>query len=369
MKSENITLLIISLLLFTSFADGEPNDFKPVSSNDVNYVLNMLAAHIQDNYDRINTWEGEIEYTYHKWYRDNSAEIEFRDHVQSNEQAPGEFEKTANGKKGFVIDSKKDNISIHYIPIGQMSLLDTKTNRSFESDADRREETVIVTPNYLMECGPYRYDYKGNKKELVQRIGIKRPVPSNPMMTWEEDPRVTLKSRGLPIWIQLESLIKKGLKQGGFSIKLEKRADNGFVEYRLEEPVVADGNAFGLMRMIFPGNKGFIITEYEYTDTNGNIQAKQTIDFTLIDGIYLPSLRHTLQYDENGRIQTDKTEIFKNIRVNKTIPEDSFTYENAGLKNGDFVKDEITNKKYEYRDANLILITEPNSSEGTHPPK
>ncbi|MGB7581285.1 MAG: hypothetical protein WBL85_02400, partial [Sedimentisphaerales bacterium] len=81
MKSEKIMFVIVSLLAFTAFVYGEPNDFKPVSSNDVNYVLNMLAAHTQDNYDRINTWEGEIENTDYIWFHGTSAERIFRGYM------------------------------------------------------------------------------------------------------------------------------------------------------------------------------------------------------------------------------------------------------------------------------------------------
>ncbi len=361
MKYEKIMFVIVSLLVFTALAYSEPNDFKPVSSNDVNYVLNMLAAHIQDNYDRINTWEGEIENTDYIWFHGTSAERIFHGYMDSNEQAPDEIKETVNGNNSFSIDSKKDNLLIRSTPVGKITLLDIKTNRSYDSGLQRSEDAVITTPGYRIECSPYTRDRVS--KEVTQRMATKRPVSTNIMIVMQgaHDPRIALKGRGLPVWSILESLAKKGLEQGGVSNKLEERGNDGFVDYRIEILGVADGNVVGFLSMLFSGNKGFLATEYETRNKDGSLRAKEMIDFTLVDGVYLPARIHYTSYEDSGKMMEDRMQIFKNMQVNKTIPEDSFTYKNAGLKNGDLFDDKIEGKKYKYQDANLVQITEPNN--------
>jgi len=363
MKYRKITLVITSLLVFAALVYGEPNDFKPVSSNDVNDVLNMIAAHIQDNYYRINTWEGEIENTTYLWRHGQSAERAFREYMDNNEQAPEEIKQTLKGNHFFLVDSKKDNLLIRSAPVGKITLLDIKTNRSYDSGLQRSEGTVITTPDYQIKCDPYRLHHVS--KETIQRMATKKPVSGNIVVVMgESDPRIALKGRGLPVWFLLESMAKKGLGREGYSIKLEEKVNNGLVDYRLEIPGIDNGTAVGFFSMLFSGSKGFLVTDYELRDKAGNLQAKETTDFTLIDGIYLPARIHYAVYEANGKMKEDRTQVFKNMRVNKTIPEDSFTYKNLGLKDGDLFDNKIEGKKYKYQDANLVPIAEPNK-----PPK
>jgi hypothetical protein len=367
MKTGNI-LIVVNLLAFTGLIYGEPNDFKPVSSNDVNYVLNMIASHIQENYNHINTWEGEIEYTNNTWYSGASAENEFHKCKNSKGETPNDAKKTSISKRTFLIDSKKDNLLIQYIPIGQTFLLDVNSNHSYEYTENRLEETIITKPEYQIEVMPLRY--RDDSNEITQRIGIKRPGSGNLMvdMMRAHDPRTALRNIGMPVWSWLEYLVQNGLIRQDASIGIKERFRDGFIDYRIdysvETPVPVDGSAVKVYSIIFSGNSDFHIVSHETKDKDGNILAKQTTDFTLIDGIYLPAHIHLIEYAENGKVKMEETHVFKNMRVNKIIPEDSFTYKNAGLKNGDIVKEEITDKKYIYQDANLVPIAEANN-----PPK
>ena len=47
---------------------------------------------------------------------------------------------------------------------------------------------------------------------------------------------------------------------------------------------------------------------------------------------------------------------FKNHLVNDPIPEETFTYKNLGLKDGDKFIDKIKNKEYKYKAGKLVEV-------------
>ncbi|MGR3301917.1 MAG: hypothetical protein ACUZ8I_05375 [Candidatus Scalindua sp.] len=353
MKSKKIKLVIVSLLVFAASTSGGSKDFHTVSDEDASDVLRMIAACIKSNYERINTWEGEIEYTSNWWYYGVSAEKEFRKHLKGREAAPEGIKKTGIGKRNFLIDSKKDTLLIRYIPVGQMSIMDIKSSLSYESTLSalhRPERSVLTTPEYQIECKPL--GYRGN--EVVRRWGIKRPNSSSFMMILgTQDPRVLLKGIGRPVWSWLESLAQGESVWGDTAtVKLEERVHgDGFVDYRIEISYTVGGTTAQVYHILFSGKDNFHMTLHETKDKDGNIIGKETRKFILKEGIYLPSRVTETEWDvKSGKKIEEKTGVFKNMRLNQSIPEGSFTYKNCGLKDGDLLEDKILNKRFKYKE-------------------
>ena len=59
---------------------------------------------------------------------------------------------------------------------------------------------------------------------------------------------------------------------------------------------------------------------------------------------------------ENGEMSYERECLFNNIKINHVIPEETFTYKNLGLKDGDKFVDKIQNKEYIYQDEELIIM-------------
>ena len=165
----------------------------------------------------------------------------------------------------------------------------------------------------------------------------------------------------------LESFLLEQIKNNGEwvvdgqALKVEECKDSNTIRYRVTIPgKMADNIIFSTM--VFPSDKGFNITLFEATDVNGRIFQSVTWDYDFIQGVYLPKeTTHKNYMGKNGGLSFSKRLSFKNSKINHSIPAETFTYNNLGLKNGDKFVDKIAGKEYKYQDANLVPIAEPNS--------
>jgi hypothetical protein len=118
--------------------------------------------------------------------------------------------------------------------------------------------------------------------------------------------------------------------------------------------------------MIFSGEKGFNITSLENTRSDGKLFQKMTWDYDLVDGVYLPNKTTKQDFTgENANLKYKRECSFRDLKINHSIPPETFTYKNLGLQKGDKFIDEILNKEYTYEDGELI----PANSGSSYIPK
>jgi len=141
----------------------------------------------------------------------------------------------------------------------------------------------------------------------------------------------------------------------GYSLKVEERMDESITEYRIQLPGKVAPEAYLFLTMFFSSEKGFNIISVETTDHNGKLSQRSTWDYDLVNGVYIPS-KTTEQIFErkNGGLSYEAKYTFKNQKVNRPIPEETFRYKNLGLKNGDKFIDNILREEYIYQDGELI---------------
>ena len=313
MKFEKLVLVIFALFFFSASASGAPNDFQPVEVNDINHIFTTIAASTQSNYQRINTWEGEIE--------------------------------AGKTKRKFTIDMKSNSLFIRFTP---MTPTPTTSPRA-----------IILTPDYGIECSAYTKDSDGKVK---QNLVVKSPTSGTADMMYKKltlgDPRIYLEGNmGAPIWDFMqktkEFISKNGLEVNGKpAIRIEQRSNGDYVDYCIHiHRHTPDNQPLGtVMTMTFSGDKSFYMTSRKIQDANGVLETETASEYTVVDGIIIPSRIYTVQYAEGEKHRED-TIVIMNTRVNQSIPEGSFTYENLGLKDGDKFIDKILNKEYRYEAA------------------
>jgi hypothetical protein len=76
----------------------------------------------------------------------------------------------------------------------------------------------------------------------------------------------------------------------------------------------------------------------------------------VIDNVHLPSRTTTQNFAGESAKLSDQSEcIFVNSQLNQTIPGNTFSYKNLGMKEGDKFQNKIENKEYIYREATKEL--------------
>jgi hypothetical protein len=113
---------------------------------------------------------------------------------------------------------------------------------------------------------------------------------------------------------------------------------------------------YAILTIIFSSHCGFNMIYWEAATGSGMVFQKQTWEYELIDNIYLPKRRIIKLYGSNGEMTSEYDSAYKNNKVNKEIPPETFEYINLNLKDGDKFIDKIENKEYAYQGGELVEI-------------
>jgi hypothetical protein len=359
MQFGKFTLVIFGLVPLSVLVSAEPNDFHPVLVNEVDGILTIIAVSTQSNYERIHTWKGEIESVSKTSYHGPLAEREFHDYRPDDKINPTEIEVIGKVKKKFILDMESNYLFMQFTPMAQTLLKDIETGISYDSAFSRSPWAIILTPEYGIECSAYT---KSSDGKVKRRKVLRSPVPSASDLKRKSfsigDPRVYLEGQiGIPIWDFMqetkEFISKNGLEVDGRpAIVVEQRSNNDGVDYCVHiHTYTPDKQPLGdAITMVFSGSQDFYMTSKKTQDAKGVIETETTFEYIIIDGIYVPSRIYTVNYT-NGSKYREETTIIKNMQINLPIPENSFTYENCGARDGDLIEDKSLNKKFIYKES------------------
>lgn len=359
MHFRKIALVAFSSLVFSALAFADLNDFQPVEINDVNDLLTLIAVSTQSNYERIHTWKGEIEAVSKTLYHGALAEREFHNYRPNDKKEPAAIEVIGKVKRKFIINMESNSLFIEFTPRARTLLKDIETGISYDSAFTRSPRAIILTPEYGIECSAYT---KSSDGKVKRRKILKSPVPSTADLKRKSfsigDPRAYLEGEiGVPIWDFMqgtkEFISKNGLEVNGKpAIVVEQRSSNDCVDYCVHiHRHTPDKQPLGdVMTMIFSGSQNFCMTSKKIQDAKGVIETETIFEYIVVDNIYVPSRIYTVNY-ENGSKYREETTIIKNMQINLPIPENSFTYENCGARDGDLIEDKSLNKKFIYKES------------------
>ena len=365
-----VLLILLSSANGKNLADKSNNDFRPVDSNQIPKVLNMISDKIRGNYERIKTWEGKIEVVTDSIYKGARAERVFK----SNTDGKGENPKVIHDHREqiieFSVDTDKGFIYTSYCPTKPLQYTDPESGRDLGSKGVASRRRAIVTPEYQVDCmGDTMRDGVIMSRRAVKQARQKGSTcasTTHPVF----DPRECF-IVGKPIWETfprvLEYMELHGeLSVDGYALKVEERKDGNDTEYRIQIPGKVSPTDYLFMTMVFSGNKGFNIVSYEETDPKTELfERKESWDYDLFDGVYLPNITTEQIFDrKSGNLSYESTHTYNNLKVNQPIQGETFTYKNLGLKEGDLFIDKIADKKYTYKkDGSLKEVVKQKSDE------
>lgn len=371
-KMTIVALVIMAILSFVNPVIGDNiGTFQKIDPNKIPDVLAMLAATTYENYEKIKTLKGQVSFEDMIIYRGVYAADRLKQKAGITIKEPNKLADISEGISEFKLDLKKNILFKNVKWPNPDNFIDFNSNAIYPSLSGAKERTNIITNEYELESYPYTMEKDGT---VLSRIAEKRKLNKSGIIKDESDPRICF-AIGRPVW-ELLSQFSSGLRnyyRGDvnvfYDVVLEKKQTAKGSSYRVQLKNPGATQPFEVF--VLDGEKGFNPTYIEVINDNGVKISEITTDFNEINGIFLPIQRQVLQYDGNDgllRRQSDST--FRDLQVNISFPENTFSINNLGLKNGEKFVDKIAGKEYKYQDANFVPIAEPNNlPEPNNPPK
>ncbi|MDD5010571.1 MAG: hypothetical protein PHQ00_00435 [Phycisphaerae bacterium] len=364
----------ISNLAIGSQGDLKDCQFQPVAREKVPDILEQISAQTKENYERIKSWQGEVEFTSESINTGDDAEKIFRNRTTSQGKTPQFILQRACGTRKFIIDIKNESNyeylfrpePMQYIDVNSGTFLDTLPGFSFPV-----QDAFIVTPQEYLECTSVGY------KDTISKIVTSRQATKKPlnksMRKNASDQRATVLKEGIfdprnLIYINSESghwdylalcqrRFKKKDKEPNLPpLKFEESHDGNDVVYHMLIPFRISKKQHIFMSKYFASKAGYNLVKSQTLGPELQKQFGGEIEYSVIDGIYVP--RHIVSYTydiRDGSVVQTKKYVFKNQQLNQPIPEETFTYKNLGLKENDKVIDKTENKEYRYKEATKSL--------------
>jgi len=364
--SNKAGLCAVILLTLCSIAGAEVGTFRPVQLSRVPEVLTMIADQVRSNYERIRTWEGQVNVKRHAIYDGPDAEHVFKMYTNEKGEPPQMIVESSESRIQFRTDLKAGLFYSKNDRQKPPQYTDFETGKDLGTKLDAGYRVSIVTG----ECYLHSSSNIIREGSSTRRIAFKEEPPKECLpceLPSVFDPR-TLFEIPEPVWKTFPQILQYISKYGkyavgGHALKVEERIEANLIEYRVRIPAKSsDGNLI-LTTKTFSGAKGYNVTLAEVTDVEGRLLKRAALDYTLIEGALLPNKTVSEHFGgKNGQRNYEKTAYLENMRINRSIPHETFTYKNLGLRNGDKLIDSILGKQYIYQNELLIPEGTPKQS-------
>jgi hypothetical protein len=362
-------LCVVILLTLFRFASAEDTayKFRPVDANRIPEIMMLISEQVRSNYDRIKTWQGEEDATTD--FIDEGAEAEriFKERTNGTGEIPKVVKEHFEGKHQFAVDVEKDFLYSYLYQKIPPVYTDSESGRNLGTKFLRPVcDFSITTPDYFIHSETETF--RGNSiasRRAVKEIRQKGSKCTSGMPP-ASDPRETLTTAGGKVWESFPQILQYINEHGKYSsdghdLKVEESISGNITKYRIEIPGKLNTGKHLFSTKIFSSEAGFNMTSFEVTDEDGKLLMEWKWDYDLIDGVYLPKVTSQRNFSwKSGKLDYEQRCTYKNQKVNKPIPVETFTYKNLGLKDGDKFIDEIAGKEYKYQDANLVFIADVN---------
>lgn len=363
-------ILLVSLVFVSaeSVANNTSTEFSAISPNNIPDILTMISEKTHSNYERIKTWQGEIDITVYAIYEGPAAKRILenkRSCAGKNAEVVREHRRSTIE---FVADCNENFFYAKKCRLNPRQYIDVETGKILCIRSVPWHNISIGTPEYQIHCIP-----DGKRGDFItSRMAVKKAPQESCASCGSDvfDPRSFL-IPGWTFWETFPRVLQYIKEHGEFSVdghslKVEERTDGTITKYRVQLPGKVSPEQYLFITMIFSGEKGFNITSLETTRSDGKLFQKMTWDYDLVDGVYLPNKTTKQDFTgENAKLTYDKNSFFKNSQINHPIPAEKFTYKNLGLENGDKFIDKTLGKDYTYQDGILI----PAKSGSSYMPK
>ena len=365
-KTKLCTVVLLTLLNFVveGLGNNTEKNFQPVPPDQMSGILTMISNETQSNYDKIKIWQGKVDATTGIIYEGTEAErvLErvFKNKTDGVGQVPKKVKRLSESTVEFAVNSEKGLFFDKKFYRSPLRYIDPDSGRVLGTKRIVGSTTTIATPEYRITNVPFikRKDVIITRKAVKEKRAFKESRPTYRKDIF--DPRIEAIDgrafRGSFLFL-IDYIEKHGeFRIDGQSLRIEKRVAGTTTEYRIEIPSPQKNpGEFIFTTMIFNNDKGFNITSSETRRPDGKLFQKAVWEYEAINGVYLPTrtMIQTFQ-GENAELGSERECIYTNLKLNQAIPEETFTYKNLGLENGDKFIDKTLDKDYIFQDGNLI---------------
>ena len=376
MKAKNpamkLSMSIALILLACGLTAGQSETFQAVDPEKIPGILKTISSQTKSNFEKIQTWQGELESSRRFLVIGKNVKSTFETMTDAVGPCPNEITELTSSTIIFKCDLGKGLFHSKSCREKPTRYFGTADNRDLGTKSVPRCSSNIVTNEYRITAEPS----VRREGEVIERKATKEKAD-------EDNPRhLGLQPVYLPIyvlsldsqpWGHYPDVIKIIEEKGeyavdGYVLKVEQRTVSGDVQYRVHEPFKM--NVFninnGWLINTFSANAGYNMISSERSRADGKPMQKNSTEYQKVNGVYVPirAEEDSYDYSRDFRLRGYNETSFKNVRINDAIPEETFTYKNLGLKNGDKFVDKIAGKEYKYQDDNLVPIARPDN-----PPK
>jgi len=347
-KNVHMVLSFLAGCLFSYVCRGAELEFQRVPSDDVPKKLAELAKVTRENYEKIKTWQGKM--NWHSVYVYRGAdktkyELKQKAGVELS-QWPEQVEKISNAKIEFGIDLTK-NLYFKLFDRESPLLVDPASEESYPISSGQLERKKVITSDYQIDVYPDRRKKDGT---VSGRKAVKQSAKS---YREQSDPRGFF-DLGTPVWELLSQLSQalKNLsvpKEMMYKVVIGEETKDNNILYHIE--ITAPGDDLPFMKFTLESNAGFNPTYAEQRrNSKGFVLTKTTTSFVKIQGVFLPKTVSILNFDSvDGKLRRTVEYDITEAQINAAIPEDTFSVQKCGLFDGDHFIDEIAKKEYMYK--------------------
>jgi hypothetical protein len=372
-----ILLVFFAISRQVRAADNQQCQWVPVDQNSFAEILTMINSRIEENYNRIKTWQGKVNATYESVDEGKKKSYE---QILVDKPLPSKITDRVELIREFAVDVNKGLLYESVDPNAQQKITDGQgKNLQLNELVQISSGKTILTPNYQIDCRDIK-----NHGVVVHRNAIKQSRPPGRITCQSNmrpvfDPRETMRIFGdirgessAPLGGTFAKYLASFNKEGGRSIDgyptitVEECNVGKVKKYRITLLILAKDDSGSTVHtssaLICSSETGFNVDSFSTTYNNGKMLENKTWDYGLIDGVYLPKQKTERKFDyHTGDLINNNTINFIDQSVNRPISEETFTYKNLDLKDGGKFIDKIEKKEYKYKDANLVFVKDINN--------
>jgi len=363
-----LTSSYLFLILYSvSYGSNEPNELMEESA--YAQFLDTAAGWTKANYESIVNWQGELRVQEDNYYYgEKCRELPIAEGDLGNDS--DFIRRRATGFETFVIDIHNNKLYTEFVPTVKYRALDL--NQEIVVDERySRVKSVVTSDKYLSFEPLYMHAFEklknGNKITEHCAAAFQIPVEKARREQWStvRDPRKYFFQGDKAVWEILYWL--HNVVTGNMNSTLAS-----YHNLSIEKEKTSNGTKFHIHNRIEPNEKdpievittldssvGYNLISRRVLDGSGT--TLQTLDLTYepIKGIYLPKTVNFVSFTPSEQKIFDSRITFTKSILNlkkDSIPEETFTYKNLGLTNGDKFIDTINDKEYTYQEGELVPL-------------
>jgi hypothetical protein len=331
-------------------------------------IMEMLAAQTRGNYEKIKTWKCAYEYTARQYLSAKYVSDAF-----TGESAPKE-------KVGALMQEFDCDFKFACDMSSGSFFLDKTTRRMGFVKAGTHEvvripnvgpndHRSIVTPERFIHFDPKQTGTTG----VIEHPDVegKRSAGIDPREMAERqthgdmpDPRTFFKIDPSSNFWRLLEMLAPDLKQHNQRVEegviVSQAQGPGGTWYRFRERFSGpDGSGVAWMTMIWSPRAGFnpVYRVMAEKQPDGKPESKTEWQWTVIDGIYIPSMVKESSFNAPDRtLSYERVCTLKYCALNKPLDAHQFDYEALGMKDGELVLNNIERVVYKLNDGGLVKL-------------